>query len=59
MPDRSEFAKTTLVTGELEDELIEWLTVLVAGYREERKTLTGDVVKLYMTNRALKIIIYH
>ena len=43
-----------MLTGELKRELIGELQKMVEEYREQRKKLTDEVVKEFMTPRPLK-----
>jgi len=43
-----------MLTGELKRELINQLQKMVEEYREQRKKLTDEIVKEYMTPRPLK-----
>jgi len=43
-----------MLTGELKRELIGELQKMVEEYREQRKKLTDEIVKEFMTPRPLK-----
>lgn len=50
---RRKYTAGEMLTGELKAELIALLTPIVVAHQEARKQVTDDVVKQFMTPRAL------
>lgn len=51
---RKDYTSGAMLTGELKQELINILTPIVTAHQENRKNVTDEVVKQFMTPRKLK-----
>lgn len=51
---RKNYSSGAMLTGELKQELITVLTPIITAHQERRKTVTDEIVKQFMTPRAMK-----
>lgn len=51
---RKNYSTGAMLTGELKQELITVLTPIITAHQERRKTVTDEIVKQFMTPRAMK-----
>ncbi len=51
---REDYTSGAMLTGELKAELISVLTPIVTSHQENRKAVTDEIVKQFMTPRPMK-----
>lgn len=51
---RKNYSSGAMLTGELKQELITVLTPILTAHQERRKNVTDEIVKEFMTPRAMK-----